>query len=217
MPVPSPTTELTRPAPVESVNRSTDAARESASQAPKAQERGVRVSISSDGRAALASAETTERALGTVAREIGLSEEAQESAGREEFLAKTRLPKEPTTEAIAARVYEGIQTYLFEAFQLENPHPRREQLERYADDAAKGLDRGLRDAANLLLAFGARREELQAARAETFERVRNHLTEFAEARAREAEVVPEPRDEIQLPELDLLGDGSTAKEAKAVG
>lgn len=213
MPVPSPTTELTRPEPVEAISPSTSTTREPTFQAPQAREgAGVRVSISTEGRAALASAETTERALGAVAREVGLSDEAQESAGREEFLASTRLPKEPSTEAIAARVYEGIQTYLFEAFQLENPHPRREQLERYADDAAKGLDRGLRDAANLLLAFGARRDELQAARAETFERVRNHLTEFTEARARESEAPEQAVREVHLPELDLLGDGSSTEE-----
>ena len=206
MPVPSPTTEVTRTEPVDAISRSPAPARESAFQAIRPREQaGVRLSISSDGRAALAQAETTERALDAVGREIGVSEESQAEAGRDEFLGSLRMPDEPSTKSIADRVHEGIQTYMFEAFRLENPHPRREEMERFADDAARGLDRGLRDAATLLLAFGARREELQAARAETFDRVYERLTEFAEERAREVEN-DAPR-EIHLPELDLLGDG----------
>jgi len=139
---------------------------------------GARVEISLAGQAALVRSETTQRVLDAVARELGLSVASQEQAGRADFLDRVRSPRDLSPEASARRIYEGIIGYLYEAFRLEHPNPRRQQIEEFVDASSRGLDRGLRDAASLLLAFGARREELAAERDETFRRVRDLLVRF---------------------------------------
>ncbi|MAE96044.1 MAG: hypothetical protein CL910_15410 [Deltaproteobacteria bacterium] len=77
-------------------------------------------------------------------------------------------------------------------------------MEKFVDASLRGLDRGLRDAANLLVAFGARRDQVAAERAETFRQVRDKVTEFAEQQIEEAGRQRSDH-QINLPELDLLG------------
>ena len=107
------------------------------------------------------------------------------AAGREAFLESIQSSDDLPTQATADRIHQGIITYLYKAFRLERPNPQREQIEQFVGATARGLDRGLRDAAGLLLAFGARQEQLAAERAQTFERVREQVTEFAKAQLEE--------------------------------
>jgi len=64
----------------------------------------------------------------------------------------------------------------------------------------------LRDAASLLLAFGARREVVAAERAETFETVRNAVAYFAEEQMRPDR--PEPSEPTARDTPDLFGSGA---------
>ncbi|MBW2241475.1 MAG: DUF5610 domain-containing protein [Deltaproteobacteria bacterium] len=157
-------------------------------------------------RESLARAEVAKRTLDRIEAELSLREESLEAAGRESFLESITTPRDSSASATAERIFTGIISYVYDAFQLEEPHPSRAQLEEFANAAARGLDRGLRDAASLLLAFGARREVVAAERAETFETVRNAVAYFAEEQMRPDR--PEPSEPTARDTPDLFGSGA---------
>ncbi len=175
--------------------------------APHQPSEGVRVEVSLAGREALVRSEIAERTLGAIEEELGLAKEALEETGRDEFLESIRTPNDVSAESTAERVYEGIQSYIFDAFQLEHPNPNRERLEEFASASARGLDRGFRDAASLLIALGARQSQLAEERAMTFERVQTKVVDFAQDQLTKAEEGKPQRAE--LPELVLLGQGES--------
>ncbi|MCP5055564.1 MAG: hypothetical protein GY937_02445 [bacterium] len=191
-----------RPEPVDAVLR---VAEEHVPRAPLRREdapveRGVRVEISLGARESLARAEVATRTLTLIEQELSLGKESLEASGREAFLESIMMPKDPSASATADRIFTGIISYVYDAFQLEEPNSSRAKLEEFADAAARGLDRGLRDAAGLLMAFGARREVVAAERAETFETVRNAVTHFASEESR-----PEPSEPTARMTPDLFG------------
>ena len=167
--------------------------------------RGVRVEISLGARESLARAEVATRTLDRIEKELSLGEESLEAAGREAFLESITAPKDPSAPAMADRIFTGIISYVYDAFRLEEPNSSRAQLEEFADAAARGLDRGLRDAASLLMAFGVRREVVAAERAETFETVRNAVAQFAEEQLK-----PEPSEPTARATPDLFGSGANS-------
>lgn len=207
MPVLSPT-DLSATEPVRAPRSATGdlhANAQRASRAPAPRAAGSRVTISMAGREALARSEVAPRALDAIGKELSLPTERLDQAGREAFFESIRASDDLSTQATADRIHQGIITYLYEAFRLERPNPQREQIEQFVGAAARGLDRGLRDAAGLLLAFGARAEQLAAERAQTFERVREQVTEFAQARVAEVGRPSAAEAGAKLPELDLPG------------
>lgn len=165
--------------------------------------RGVRVEISPGARESLARAEVATRTLGRIEEELSLGTESLEAAGREEFQESITAPSDSSASATADRIFTGIISYVYDAFQLEEPNSSRAKLDEFADAAARGLDHGLRDAASLLMAFGARREVVAAERAETFETVRNAVAHFVEERSK-----PEPSEPTARETPDLFGSGA---------
>ncbi|MCP3983612.1 MAG: hypothetical protein GY723_04445 [bacterium] len=206
-----PPTSPVRPEPIDAVARVAEEPTPRAQERPQqAQpERGVQVEISLAARESLARAEVATRTLDSIEEELSLGEKSLEAAGREAFLESIREPSDPSTSAIADRIFTGIIGYVYDAFQLEEPNPSRAQLEEFAGAASRGLDRGLHDAASLLMAFGARREVVAAERAETFETVRNAVAHFAEEQMRPDR--PEPSEPTERNTPDLFGGGSDSE------
>lgn len=129
-------------------------------------------------------------------------------AAREAFLESISTPKKSAS-AIADRIFSGIISYLYDAFQLEKPNPTREQLEGFVGAATRGMDRGLRDAASLLVAFGVRYEAVAAERAEIFESVRAAVVDFADTQTRTGRADPSDPAARDVP--DMFGSGADSE------
>ncbi len=203
-----PPASLARPEPVDAATRVAGEAAPRSEVRPRhpSAERGARVEISMAARESLARSEVATRTLDRVAEELALDEEQLDAAGRESFQESSWTPQDLSTAATADRIFTGIISYVYDAFQLERPNPSREQIEEFVGAAHRGLDRGLRDAASLLLAFGARRDAVAAERAETFEAVRDAVVRFAEEQTRPDRPAPSEPREREMP--DLFGSGS---------
>lgn len=171
-------------------------------------ERGVRVEISLAGRESLVRAEVATRTLDRVAEDLSLGEEQLDAAGREAFLESISTPRKSAS-AIADRIFSGIISYVYDAFQLEKPNPTREQLEEFVGAATRGMDRGLRDAASLLVAFGVRHEAVAAERAEIFESVRAAVVDFVEEQAHPGRADPSDPTARDVP--DMFGNGADSE------
>ena len=144
---------------------------------------GVHVQISDAGRQALARSRVASVTLAAIEDELGVEPGAMEETEREAYLEQLRESqeaREATSERAADGILGGILGYVYDAFQLENPDAGSEELERFREGVSQGLDRGLRDAMDLMRAFSARQDEVRALREESLERVRAGLEGFVE-------------------------------------
>lgn len=144
---------------------------------------GVQVRISGDGRQALVRSRMAPLTLSAIEEELGIESDKLRETEREAYLEELREAREQSTEGTADGILGGIIGYMYDAFQLERPDAGREELERFMSGVDQGLQRGLRDAMDLMRAFATRQDELRVEREEALARVRAGLESFAQREA----------------------------------
>ena len=88
--------------------------------------------------------------LGGAEERVPAGAELFEQAGRSEYLASIAEPTDLSAEATADRILGGITGYIFGAFSLARGELDADDVEEFAARAREGLERGLREAGEIL-------------------------------------------------------------------